>query len=128
MPRPIYKLASQLKFGESLSLPKKYENYSIRTRFSPDIRKWGSYTWKSSPFQNVTRISKFSGDPMSRSIATGGPRATRKPGYVSFRMVSKNSDPNSWIHPGFRRHDIMERAVENYERIVPDILNKVLGA
>jgi len=47
---------------------------------------------------------------------------------VSFRMVSKNSDPNSWIHPGFRRHDIMERAVENYERIVPDILNKVLGA
>lgn len=128
MPRPIYRMASQLKFGENLTLPRRYQNYAIRTRFSPDIRKWDHYTWKSSPFQNVTRIAKFSGDPMSRYIATGGPRATRRPGYVSFRMVSRNSDPNSWIHPGFRRHDIMETAVTGFERSIPDILNRILGA
>ena len=34
-------------------------------------------------------------------------------GYVMFRTVSENSDPNSWQHPGIKKHDIL-RNVERW--------------
>jgi hypothetical protein len=40
---------------------------------------------------------------------------TTKPGhegYIMFRRVSDESDPNSWMHRGFQPHNFMEKALE----------------
>lgn len=41
---------------------------------------------------------------------------TRSPGQIGvaslYRTLSENSDPDSWIHPGFEPHDFLERAVQ----------------
>ncbi len=98
MPRSIYRLASQLGVGEQMKLPKKYEDYGIKTRLSPDIARWGHYTWKTSPYQGITRTQTVGGAHLPAG----------KSAYMTFRTVSKNSDPSSWIHPGFRARNCME--------------------
>lgn len=122
MPQPIYRMASKLKFGGTLNLPIKYEDYAIRTRLSPDIKKWGHYTWKSSPFEGIVKTR-------SQTTPTQTVRGqTRwRPQYMAFRAVSKRSDPNSWIHPGFKARNLMEKAAGEFEKLFPDIVNKVLG-
>ena len=107
MPRPVYRLASQLGIGQQLKLPKKYEDYGMKTRLSADLKKWGHYTWKSSPYQGIVKIP-----------AVKGPGST----YMTFRTVSKNSDPSSWIHPGFRAKNCIEETVKNLDKIFGDIL------
>lgn len=36
----------------------------------------------------------------------------KRGGYFTFRRVSDNSDPESWIHPGIQAKGLMEKAVE----------------
>lgn len=114
MPKSIYSLAKNLDVGESLKLPKRLEGYAVRTRLSPEISKWGHYTWKTSPYEGVTKTWKFPGQG-------SGPKA-----YKSFRRVSRKSNPNSWIHPGFRAKNLMEEAANNLEHKFAEILNGVL--
>lgn len=51
--------------------------------------------------------------------------------YISFRRVSENSDPNSWIHSGIKAHNFMKRAVNSTdvniiaENKVDEILEKL---
>lgn len=45
-----------------------------------------------------------------------GSGSTEKRGaYMNFRRVSENSDPASWIHPGFEAKHLMEAAVDNMD-------------
>jgi hypothetical protein len=121
MPGPIYRSAAKLQFGQSMSrLPVKYENLGRRTRLSPDLKKWGHYTWKTSPFVGVTKVQKYPGELPTSS--TG-----KMAGYKTFRRVSTKSDPNSWIHPGFRKGDIMERTALELDKIFPEVMNAVMG-
>ena len=46
-------------------------------------------------------------------------------GYVTFRKVSKRSDPSSWWHPGFEPLNLMEKVSEYVSTIYPDMLNKI---
>ena len=36
----------------------------------------------------------------------------KRGGYFTFRRVSDNSDPESWIHPGLQARGLMEKAIE----------------
>jgi hypothetical protein len=110
MPRPIYRLASQLGIGAQVKLPKKYEDYGLKTRLSADLSRWGHYTWKVSPYQGITKVQE-----------PGATKAT----YMTFRTVSKKSDPSSWIHPGFRARNIMQEASKNLDKLVPEILDSI---
>jgi len=118
MPRPIYRLALRSQFGQSVNITKKYNNYAIRTRLSPDLKRWGHYTWKASPFAGVTKVRRFPGE-LATSHA-GGMAA-----YMTFRTVSRRSDPSSWIHPGLRPHNIMDVAAEKLKEIFPRIVEEV---
>lgn len=118
MPRPIYRMASQLQFGEQLKLPKKYEDYSIKTRLSSDLTKWGHYTWKASPFEGIVRTRKWPGELPTTP-------AGRRAAYMTFRTVSRNSDPSSWIHPGFRARNCIEAASARLEQIFPEIIERL---
>lgn len=119
MPEPIYRRALKMGFGESMALPKKYEGYAIRSRLSPDIKRWGNYTWKSSPFSGITKVRKWPGE-LPTTLAG------RRAAYMTFRTVSSKSDPSSWIHPGFRAKNLMEAAADHLNQIFPDIVNKVV--
>jgi hypothetical protein len=119
LPSPIYRQALNLKFGQSLTLPKKYEGWGLKTRLSADLKKWGHYTWKTSPFQGVTRVQRFPG-----LTPLGLPR--EKLGkMMTFRRVSTKSDPNSWIHPGFTALNLIEKTAEKVNSIFPKILDSV---
>lgn len=45
------------------------------------------------------------------SVYEGLKRNAKGSGYVNFRRVSLNSDPESWIHPGFQAKDFASRAL-----------------
>lgn len=121
MPRPLYRLASRLQFGESIGrLPRKYEGYAIRTRLSPDLKQWGHYTWKASPFAGVAKVRRYPGELPTAPTGRMGI-------YMTFRRVSKKSDPNSWVHPGFKQKNFMEQAVGKLDNMLPEIIEKVLN-
>jgi hypothetical protein len=120
MPQSIYNLASKLRFGQSLQLPKIYEGYGLRSRLSQDMSRWGNYTWQTSPFQGITRERRFPGELQTSS-------AGRMAQYKTFRRVSSRSDRSSWIHPGFRARDLMEKAVANYESKISEVVSQALG-
>ncbi len=76
------------------------------------------YTWKTSPFENVVRFKENHGSS-----------------YMTFRTISENSDPDSWIHPGIRATHIAEMAVSNVEpmfiaavrEIIPEIAQEAFS-
>ena len=120
MPAPIYTSAAKLHFGQSMrKLPLKYENLGMMTRLSPNLAKWQHYTWKTSPYVGVTKVRKY---PDKK-----GP-AGRLAGYKTFRTVSTKSDPSSWIHPGFRPRNLMERTQVELEQKFPEIMTVIMGA
>lgn len=59
---------------------------------------------------------------MVKSKSIGSKSVTSK--YMTFRRVSDTSDPNSWIHPGFRPMNFAERAV-NSEDIGVKTMNAI---
>ena len=122
MPAPIYKMAKNLRQGERLKLTgTNLEGYGWRSKISQDASKWGNYTWKTSPFDSMVRQRRFPG--MSGTSVAG-----RMMQYKTFRRVSSKSDPNSWIHPGFRPRAIMERAVAATERRFNEIVENMVLA
>ena len=44
--------------------------------------------------------------------------------YMNFRVVSQKSDPNSWIHPGLKAENLLDKAIEmtNFNSIVQNLL------
>jgi hypothetical protein len=61
-------------------------------------------------------------------VAMGPPSQSQ---FMSFRVVSVNSPPGAWIHPGIKaRHylqQIIERGSEQIEGVIHDALAKDLG-
>jgi len=122
MPSTIYKDAMRLKMGQSMTLSKNYEGYGLRTRLSADIKRWGHYTWKTSPFQGITKVPRW-----PNLIPLGLPRESAA-SYMTFRRVSRKSDPNSWIHPGFQAKNLMEKASAKLDDVFTKILDNVFSA
>lgn len=58
------------------------------------------YVHKTPKFQGLVRLNVSSTKEENRGM------------YMTFRRVSNNSDPYSWIHPGFEAHKFMEKALE----------------
>jgi hypothetical protein len=69
------------------------------------------YTWKSSPYENAVKMTDFQGKTI---------------GMKTFRTISDNSDPNSWIHPGIHASHIAEKAVEAVKMQLDAEISKVL--
>jgi len=116
MPTPIYRMAKNMPKNQALRLTgTALEGYGQRSKISTH------YTWKTSPYEGMVRRRMFEGMP------TQSP-AGRLHNYKTFRRVSSKSDPNSWIHPGFRAHDIMDRAAEATDRRFGEIVESMVTA
>jgi len=110
MPRPVYRLASQLNVGgSSLNLPVKLSGHGMQSKLSQDLSKFGNYTWKSSPYSGMVKVQKG-----------------RRAGFMTFRRVSKNSNTSSWIHPGFPGIFASETAVNKIQNQVSIIAERIL--
>ncbi len=78
------------------ALPEKYREPA--TRKAPAGSRFGDYTHKFSVYEGVSRMK----DP-----------ATGQNVYKSFRRVSENSDPDSWVHKGFEARHFAEKALDS---------------
>ncbi len=121
MPSTIYKKASALQVGQSMTLAKKYEGYGLRTRLSADLKRWENYTWKTSPFQGITKVARW-----PNLIPLGTPRESAGM-YMIFRRVSRKSDASSWIHPGFKAINLISQVENKIDNIFAKILDNVLS-
>lgn len=98
LPKPIHKIAKNLEVGESITKAMLPPNYADVVGSRPTVvtqeQVYETYTHKSSIYEGVQKSNK-----------------PRHSGYVSFRRVSDNSDPNSWIHTGLQPRNFLEKAV-----------------
>jgi len=49
-------------------------------------------------------------------------KITGQNSYMKFRVVSENSDPRAWIHPGIKAHNIMPRTFDSFS--IPNELSR----
>lgn len=90
MPKPIEKLVkvakSPLKFED---LPPSFQKKGVN--------KTSGYNHQFTIYEGLHRVESGSGKE-KRGV------------YMSFRRAGENSDPESWMHPGFEAHKLMEKA------------------
>lgn len=112
MPKPIEQLAKKLAPGESIKLdniPKELQGLGKNDT--------SGYNHKFNIYEGLQRVESGSG-------------ANEKRGqYMSFRRVSENSDPASWIHPGFEARGLMDKALESTDvgNVVDEAIDEFLS-
>lgn len=108
MPQEVYevaksKIANIQSSGGLRSQPVKLSELSPELQ-KPSTRSsipgFGEYTHKTSIYQGITKRK----DPV-----------TGQNTYGSFRRVSLNSDPRSWIHSGLEPRNLMDSAFNNFQ-------------
>ena len=116
LPSKIEKAARVLPDKKALSkkgLPKELRNLGVRDRVITKSRVFEEYRHKNSIYEGLSRRA----DSANRGQ------------YMTFRRVSENSDPDSWIHPGFEAKRFAERAFDNmnFENTLDAITDKYMG-
>ncbi len=83
-------------------IPKQYQEPKTRFAVSniPESKSFEEYKNKHSIYEGLTKVKD--GD-------TGQNR------YMSFRRISPNSDPNSWIHSGINAYNLAEKAMSELD-------------
>lgn len=90
-------------------IPAQFQIPKTRERIVAKSRIWEAYTNKSSKYEGLQRVQK------TYESATQG-------NYVSFRRVSSESDPDSWIHSGMSPGHFAEKALESLN--IPSIVDQ----
>jgi len=97
---------------------KKLQHWTKMRVKGGEKTSWTGYKHKANIYDSLTRITK----QYAR---------TKQSQYMTFRRASSNSDPLSWMHPGFSGVHIAERLESYSEQIVRRIINtnikQVLG-
>lgn len=90
-----------LKLSE---IPTEYQTPAKRAEIKDDDGKtlFKEYEHKTSIYQGMTK---------QQDGVTG------QNTYQSFRRVSDNSDPDSWIHGGIEQYDLMNKALANFDQV-----------
>lgn len=114
MPAEIYALAKGLAYGGRLKLPGELAGWGMRSKVPAGVNaEWN---------RRQSWIGRFLRTPPMTAPYThktghyeGMVRVGRKghSSYMTFRRVSSNSSPNSWIHPGREPNPILA-AVKAY--------------
>ena len=102
MPMDIHQAAKKLKDGERLT-GTTARRPALVHRFVKENGEVTDYQHKSGRYEN-----------MVKNVEEGQEK------YTTFRVVSENSDPNSWWHPGFEAHDIAQGVSDFCKPIIED--------
>lgn len=106
MPKAVYKEAKKLAplgrlTDKRLQYPLNMASKREEIKDSAGKVLFKQYQHKSSVFQGISRVV---------DAKTGQSR------YFSFRRVSENSDPDSFIHPGIPQYNLMKKALSNFNQ------------
>lgn len=104
MPKLIYKIAKENGSVSGSDLPEEYKMKGVRAEISSTslpVFKTEKYEHKNAIYEGVKKTES---------------------GYSSFRRVSENSEPNSWIHKGFTKRGFMVKALGELSGELPNIL------
>ena len=112
MPQDIYSEAKGLQNKQSLGfndLPKDFQQLKSREKIVSGDKVFEKYVHKSLIYQGITKYT----DPV-----------TNQNTYHSFRRVSSKSDPNAFIHPGFKARDFVGKTLQNFR--IEEIAGKLI--
>lgn len=118
MPQEVYDIAKDKPIikGETHSagitkeeLPLKFQEPQVKTIQLPKSKSFAEYQHKNSIYEGIRK---------EKDNVTGQNR------YQSFRRVSENSDPNSFIHPGFEAVNLVDKTLAEFD--VPAEIGKIL--
>ncbi len=107
LPNPVYRALLNKKQDNPIAggvssvltkadLPSPYDQTQPKEIYVPKSESYEMYTHKSSIYEGLNR---------QKSNVTG------QNSYVSFRRVSDNSDPLSWIHQGIEKYNLSDLAL-----------------
>jgi hypothetical protein len=84
-------------------LPVQYQKPNTRKEIKDSEGKvlFKAYTHKGSIYEGITK---------NQDAVTG------QNTYNSFRRVSENSDPDSWIHKGIEQYNLVSKALQNFNQ------------
>lgn len=103
---------------KSSDIPSQFQAPKVRNSVINDVlnKTFDSYTHKSSIFEGLQRDSK---QYQNGSSST----------YNTFRRVSENSDPMSWIHSGLNQYNLSQQAIDNtdIDLVTDNTVDKVLS-
>lgn len=106
MEKEIYAQAKKLKHLGSLSIK------------DGQVTSWAGYQHKNNVYDGLTRVIKDYG-------------GTKQSQYVTFRKVTDKSEPNSWMHPGYKGVHIADElkpyAKRTFEHALKINLEAVFG-
>lgn len=98
LPMAVIKAIKEAKRKKApIKIPKRYSN--------PRTNKTTGYTHKFSIYQGLKKSS-----------------GSKRGSYSTFRIVSSKSPAGSWVHPGFRAHNFIDRAIDQVD------INKVINS
>ncbi|WP_052269367.1 hypothetical protein [Geobacter anodireducens] len=111
MPKDIYaearKLKASVRDGNRIVWGGKLTG--TEERYAPGKTPSTGYQHKAGRFEGMVRIEKEY------------ERATQSK-YLTFRRVSSNSDPQAWVHPGYKAHHIARGVATHCEPAVRAII------
>jgi len=110
LPERVYSVAKENKGAavQKEQLPSENQKLEIRPEIKTDEGIIPSYEHKSPIYQGLVKTTKKNHET-----------------YHTFRRISNNSDKNSWIHKGFTPHKFMEKALQEIENEIPEIIGTV---
>jgi len=119
MPQEVYDIVKQFSKNQSLNkrdIPSPFNVPRSRAAIVLPTRTIPEYRHKSSIYDGLTKKSSAYGNSIQNY-------------YMTFRRVSENSDPNSWIHKGIQAHNLMKKAVSatDVQMIVDNNVDKILS-
>jgi len=99
-------------------IPLQYQTPSTRASVTiASINKvFDSYTAKTNIYEGMIRNQKTYQEASQST-------------YNTFRRVSKNSSPDSWIHPGFTAKNLLDKGLANVDEdtLVNNVVDKILA-
>lgn len=120
LPEEVHSILKERNANEPLekydlkNLPAQLKEPQKKQVRMPESKSFAEYQHKHSIYEGVSK---------KKDETTG------QNSYVSFRRVSENSDPASFIHPGIEAHNLAEKTLDSFQidRIVSTALDNWLS-
>jgi len=114
LPQEIYDIARKQPLNQGIrkdQLPQQFQEPQKKSIKLPEAKSFKEYQHKHSIYEGVSKRKD---------------KGTGQNTYGSFRRVSENSDPDSWIHPGFEAAHISDRVLADFD--VPQEVGRIIRA
>lgn len=118
MPQEVYDVMKNKPADKPLTkdqIASPYDIPSSRKKIVLPTKTIPEYTHKSSIYEGMVK-------------KTAPYEKTTQNTYMTFRRVSENSDPNSWIHRGIQAYNLMGKALQSTDvnTVVENNIDKIL--